>query len=113
MKYIQAGGKKRPVHTGSYMLSRFCKANNLTLDQLGNDFENIVASSPDVAISFLYHAFIDGCRVEKKDVDFDEPEVWDWIDQDSTIVTQVYEAFADSLPGKSEATKKKKVAQSR
>lgn len=107
MIYIKAGGKNRAVHTGSYMLNQFCKANGLTLEQLGKDFEITVAGSTERAISFLYYSFLDGCRVEKTVPDFDEADVWDWIDQDSEIAGQVYEAFAASLPKDAPNGKKK------
>lgn len=106
MQYVNVGEKKRAIHTGSYMLNQFCKANGLTLEQLGKDFENSVANSTERAISFLYHAFADGCRVEKSIPDFEEADVWDWIDSDPEIVGKVYEAFANSLPQKSDAKKK-------
>ena len=109
MIYIQAGGKKRPIHTGSYMLNQFCKANGMTLEQLGKDFESTVASSTERAISFLYHAFVDGCRVDKTQPEFEESDVWDWIDSDPEIAGKVYEAFARSLPQNGSEAKKKKV----
>lgn len=107
MTTIQVGPYKRPIHTGTYMLMQFCKANSLTLDQLGKDFEGIVSEKPEVAISFLYHAFVDGCRVVKSEVDFEEPDVWDWVDQWPEIVPAIYSAFADTLPAKNPTAKKK------
>lgn len=110
MIYIQAGGKKRPIHTGSYMLNQFCKANGMTLEQLGKDFESTVASSTERAISFLYYAFLDGCRIDKVQPEFEEADIWDWIDADPEIAAKVYEAFAKSLPQNGSDAKKKKVA---
>jgi hypothetical protein len=107
MTTIQVGNKKRPVHTGTYMLMQFCKANAITFEQLGKDFEGIVSEKPEVAISFLYHAFLDGCRVSKCEVDFEEPDVWDWVDQWPEIVPAIYSAFADTLPAKNPTAKKK------
>lgn len=109
MNYITVAGKKRPVNTGSYMLTQFCEANNLTLEQLEKEFIEVVGKSTKVAISFLFHAFLDGCRVAKQDQDFDEPDVYDWIDAEPEIVTQVYEAFAASLPRPNPDAKKKNV----
>lgn len=107
MTTIQVGPYKRPVHTGSYMVQNFCTANSLTLEELGKDFEAIVGASPGIAISFLYHAFVDGCRKAKIQVDFEEPDVWDWVDQWPEIVPAVYSAFADTLPAKNPTAKKK------
>lgn len=97
MNYIQAGDKKRPIHTGSYMLQQFCEANGLTLEQLTSDFSGTVGTTKR-AVSFLYHSFLDGCRKGRIEPDFEEADVWDWIDTDPELPSRVYEAFAASMP---------------
>lgn len=109
VKAVEAGGKLRPLNVGSFMLNRFCKALGIELQDFIKDAATILSDFEKSAL-FTYHAFCDGCRRARIDVDFVESDIYDWIDADPGLIEQMVKALEEGLPQPNEEAKKKVVA---
>lgn len=114
MIYIQAGGKKRPINAGSWMIRQFCEANKLSLTDFLNieQQQKLLSTSPELALNLVYFCFLDGCRIAKVEPDFAEADIYDWVDENPEIMGEAINNYAKSITRDTteKPTKKKKVS---
>ncbi len=103
-KELEIGGELRPFSFGINSREAFCLLRGITQKELAELFGNIEEMSDAELRDLIYSCLKSGYRAERKEMDFDNKDVGDWIDSD-------YEAVARALILIAESAVKKKVAE--
>lgn len=106
--YIKFGDKERPVLFGMAALYDYERR---TGKKALSEFSSIGAGEVAIAtiVDLAYSGLIVGHRKERRDVDFDQYDVAEWLTPKA--MEEVMQLFADSFPSEtSEADAKKKKA---
>lgn len=107
-KDLQIGGELRPFSFGINSREAFCLLRGITQKELAALFGNIEEMTDAELRDLIFSCLKSGYRCEKKDLDFDNKDVGDWIDNEPEAVANALILIAES------ATKKKvKVAEAK
>lgn len=84
-----------PFSFGMAALAKFCRANGMTLQDLGRINEGM---EPDMLLSLVWHGFADGHRLERKPFELDTDAIGDLIDDNPGLLEECMTVFAGSMP---------------
>lgn len=98
---VTIGGASRLLKFGTNQLALFTQMHNVDLSEADFGMHHLR--------DLIYTALVAGAKSQKKEVDFDEWAVGEWIDEiDQETFDKILSAFQNSLPeGQGEDTKKK------
>ena len=102
VKYIEIGGKDRPVKYGFAALMEFTEENGYTMADLDKLGENMKLKD---ALFLVWCGLKHGARVEKKPFKHTIEEVADWLDDKPEAMEETLNVFSSSF-GASEEGKK-------
>lgn len=97
-KYVEIGGKKRPVRFGwAGLLEYEQQTGRKALADFASFSGGLENVSITVMVDLVYYGLICGHRKAAVNVDFDKSDVADWIGADQDILTAVMESFTESF----------------
>ena len=95
---ISIGGEDRPVKFGTNQTAVYCDLRGKSLAEYQKELTNLT----DVGVirDLIYSALFAGCKAEKKDVNFDNFDVGEWIDEmQPGDLAKVFDVLAASNDG--------------
>jgi hypothetical protein len=109
VKYVNLGGRPRPVSFGFGALYQF-ETNTGTA--IGTVFEKLAGGSLEVTVvlNLILAGLECGARRERLEIAYSQAEVADWLDTNPEAVTEILEAFTASFvkePAEVKGAKKK------
>ena len=95
MHKLTYNGREYPVHFGLRAINQFAK-------QTGGNFSDVITTSEaitaiDAIVSLGALGLNEGARKEGLDDRYTEDELWEWCDDDPSIVLQIADIFIDSI----------------
>lgn len=106
MKYIEIGGKKRPVLYGINALAEFNEGTGTTLKWIFSMMAEPLSMSMNELRWLAYAGLKMGAQESNIPVDFDLNDVGKWLDVDFNTFSEFMVAVSDGLPKSSEPKKK-------
>lgn len=101
---IQLGGELRPIDFCFNSLRKFCDDHKLKLADLDKLSPETI--SPTQALSLIYHGLKEGARKQKKEFTASMDDIGDWLDVDSSVLSDAFAVFASSQAPAPDETKK-------
>ena len=100
MRTITYNGKDYPIHFGLRAINQFAR-------QTGGNFSDIITTSEaitaiDAIIQIGVLGLNEGARREGDEPCFSEDELWEWCDEDPTLILQIADIFVESIKPLSE-----------
>jgi hypothetical protein len=93
MKYVKIGETQMPVNFGMGALMEFEKQRGQNVLALLKDGNLSITDT----VTVVYVAFLNGCKKDKRQVDFDLEKVADWLDETPGLFDIVMEEVAASM----------------
>lgn len=95
-KFVEIGGKPRPVKFGFWALGEFTEAHGIAMGDLGSISETLTIKQ---ALHLVWLGLKNGARVEKTEFNTTLEELADWIDEDQDAMARVLDVFGHSFGG--------------
>ena len=105
MDTIKINDIERPIKFGVWAIKEFAKIKGMDLDTVIGTLDKL---GTEDTISLIYCGFLYGAKVEKIEIDFDEDDVWFWIDEDPDLANKVMNVFSKNAPNPKKDTPQEK-----
>jgi len=107
MKSIKLGGKLRPIHFGWYSFKIFEQETGIPFTKLRAALQE---ANVEILVVFVYSAICGGYNKLSKEVDFEKNDIYNWMDDYSGDINELFELLIASLPANLAQINKKKAA---
>lgn len=96
---LELGGKKRGAKLGIGFLKAVTEEMKISLEELVQKLQNPGMDAIFLISQLIYVSLAYNCKRKKEDVDFDQDDVFDWIDDAGGVNSDIYKTFTASLTG--------------
>lgn len=95
MHYLTYNGREYPIRFGLRAINQFAK-------QTGGNFSEVITAKDaitavDAIVSLGALGLNEGARKEGLEAHYTEEELWEWCDDDPSIVLRIADIFIDSI----------------
>ena len=87
--------KERPIKFGLYAFKKFAELEGTTLDEVINKIHEF---GTEKMLRLVYCGFIYGAMYYGKEIDFNEDNVWFWIDEKPELMNELADVLQKSMP---------------
>lgn len=94
---LDLGGKKRGAKLGIGFLKSVTDAKNITLDELFNMLKDSGSQALFFIPELIFLSLAYNCKRKKEELDFDQDDVFDWIDEAGGVNSDIYKTFTEAL----------------
>ena len=102
---VNIGGKKRPIKGGTNATGIFCTLRDCDLETAMNILEDVSKWRGDEIRDMIFALLCAGCHTEKKEIDFTNFDIGDWMDERPEVITEIFNLL--NRDNGKEKTKKK------
>jgi hypothetical protein len=106
--YIEIGGEKRPLKFGTNQTAKFCEIRAIDLNVYG---QLLSEGMQDMGVirDLLFTGLWAGAKAEKKNVDFDNFDIGDWMDEAGieAVMLALTNALTPAIPNQAGPKAKK------
>lgn len=94
---LEIGKQKRGLKLGLGYLKHVTNTKGITLDELFNLLKDAGSEALFLIPELIFLSLEYNCKREKETPDFEQEDVFDWIDDEGGVNSTIYKTFMESL----------------